>query len=65
MARVEDRTFAGPAGDVPVRIYRPTDDAGPQPVLVWFHGGGFVLGSIEVSDHTCRDARGRRRAWWW
>jgi len=55
VARVEDRTFAGPAGDVPVRIYRPTDDAGPQPVLVWFHGGGWVLGSIEGSDLTCRD----------
>jgi acetyl esterase len=55
MARVEDRTFAGPAGDVPVRIYRPTDDAGPQPVLVWFHGGGWVLGSIDGSDLTCRD----------
>ena len=55
MARVEDRTFAGLAGEVPVRIYRPTDAAAPQPVLVWFHGGGFVLGSIEVSDHTCRE----------
>jgi acetyl esterase/lipase len=55
VARVEDRTFAGPAGDVPVRIYRPTDDATPQPALVWFHGGGWVLGSIEGSDLTCRD----------
>ena len=55
VARVEERTFAGPAGDVPVRIYRPTDDAGPQPVLVWFHGGGWVLGSIEGSDLTCRN----------
>ena len=55
VARVEDRTFAGPAGDVPVRIYRPTDAAGPQPVLVWFHGGGWVLGSIAGSDLTCRE----------
>lgn len=55
VARVEDRTFAGPGGDVPVRIYRPTDEAGPQPVLVWFHGGGWVLGSIAGSDLTCRE----------
>ena len=55
VARVEDRTFAGPAGDVPVRIYRPTPEAGPQPVLLWFHGGGWVLGSIDGSDRTCRD----------
>jgi acetyl esterase len=54
VAKVEDRTFAGPAGDVQVRIYRPTDDPSPQPVLVWFHGGGWVLGSIQAGDHTCR-----------
>ena len=54
VARVEDLTFAGPAGDVPVRVYRPTTDAGPQPVLVWFHGGGWVLGSIDGSDHICQ-----------
>jgi acetyl esterase len=54
LTRIEDRSFAGPAGDVAVRIYRPTGDAAPQPVLVWFHGGGWVIGSIEVGDHTCR-----------
>ena len=59
VAGVEDRTFAGPAGEVPVRIYRPTDDAGPQPALVWFHGGGWVLGSIEGSDLTCRELAAR------
>ena len=53
LASVEDRTFAGPAGAVPVRIYRPTRDAAAQPVLVWFHGGGWVLGSIDLGDHTC------------
>ena len=40
---------------MPVRIYRPTPEAGPQPVLLWFHGGGWVLGSIDGSDPTCRD----------
>jgi acetyl esterase len=54
VAEVENRTFAGPAGDVPVRIYRPTDASSPQPAVVWFHGGGWVLGSIDVADNTCR-----------
>jgi acetyl esterase len=53
LASVDDRTFAGPAGAVPVRIYRPTRESTPQPVLVWFHGGGWVLGSIDLGDHTC------------
>jgi acetyl esterase len=55
VASVEDRTFAGPSGEVPVRIYRPTDATGPQPVVVWFHGGGWVIGSIDGGDLTCRN----------
>jgi acetyl esterase len=58
LASVDDRAFSGPAGDVPVRIYRPaadgTDAAACEPALVWFHGGGWVLGSIETADVTCR-----------
>jgi acetyl esterase len=53
VARVEDRVMPGPAGDVPVRVYWPSDDAG-LPILVWFHGGGWVLGSVEDSDPVCR-----------
>lgn len=48
--RVEDHL----AGDVPVRIYWPTD-ARPLPALVYFHGGGWVLGSVDVYDGTVRD----------
>jgi len=40
VAAVEDRTVPGPAGDIPVRVYRPAGD-GAQPVLVFFHGGGW------------------------
>ncbi len=44
MASISDATMPGPAGPVPVRIYRPTEDS-VQPVLVYFHGGGLVMGS--------------------
>ncbi len=58
VARVEDRTIPGPGGDLPVRIYTP-EDSGRHPALVYFHGGGFVIGSLDTHDGTCRDlARG-------
>ena len=53
VARVEDRTVPGPAGEVPVRIFAPDAD-GPLPVLVFYHGGGWVTGSIETHENTCR-----------
>lgn len=43
----------GPAGDIPVRIYTP-DAKGPLPVLVYLHGGGFVVGSLDSHDSVCR-----------
>lgn len=52
---VEDRVIDGPAGDLAVRIYRAEPGGtGPQPVMVWFHGGGFVIGSIDTADGMCR-----------
>ncbi len=53
VARIEDRAIPGPSGEIPVRVYAPSaDDA--LPVLVFFHGGGWVIGSIESHDATCR-----------
>lgn len=45
----------GPSADLPARIYRPAElgDA-PAPALIYFHGGGFVLGNIEICDPFCR-----------
>src|SRR5262249_53441873 len=53
VAHVEDRPLPGPAGESPVRVYRP-QGAGPLPVLVYFHGGGWVIGSLETHDPLCR-----------
>ena len=49
----EDRSVPGPAGDIPVRIYRPAAGK-PLPVVVYFHGGGFVIGDIASHDTTCQ-----------
>ena len=55
VASVSDHLAPGPHGDVPVRVYVPaTDDAGPLPVCMWFHGGGWVIGSVATNDATCR-----------
>jgi acetyl esterase len=53
VARVEDRKVAGPHGEIPIRIYTPNGN-GPFGVLVYFHGGGWVLGNIEMTDQPCR-----------
>jgi acetyl esterase len=58
IAAVEDRKIAGPAGEIPVRIYRP-EGAAPFPGLVYFHGGGWVIGSLETHDGSCRDLANR------
>ena len=52
---VTDLVATGPAGDIPVRVYVPTDEPGPRPVLVYFHGGGWVIGSVETHDGTVRE----------
>lgn len=49
-----DISLPTPAGPLPARIYRAPGAAGPLPLLVWLHGGGWVLGSIESHDNVCR-----------
>ncbi|MFE7134871.1 alpha/beta hydrolase [Streptomyces sp. NPDC057638] len=54
---VADRTIPGPrdAPELPVRIYRPSSaGGGARPTVVFFHGGGWVLGGLESHDRLCR-----------
>ena len=50
---IEDRHIPGPAGPIPIRIYRPRAAAG-LPIVVFFHGGGWVVGNIDTHDGLCR-----------
>ena len=52
---VEERSIPGPAGDMPVRIYRADLDARALPVLVYFHGGGHVIGNLDTHDGVARN----------
>lgn len=53
VAAIEDRQIPGPAGKIPIRIYTP-EGAAPFPVLVFFHGGGWVTGNLDSGDPLCR-----------
>ena len=53
LARVEDMSIPGPAGDIPVRLYAAGHD-GLRPALIYFHGGGFVFGNLDTHDAVCR-----------
>jgi acetyl esterase len=53
---VEDLTVSSSRGAVPVRLYRPpAGPEGPLPLLIWFHGGGWVIGDLASADPTARD----------
>lgn len=54
VASVEDRTITANGAQIPVRIYRPESGPAVKPALVWFHGGGWVIGSLDGSDFGCR-----------
>ena len=57
VSKVTERTIPGPAGEIRIRIYNPgglNDDAAGYPLLVYFHGGGWVLGNLDTHDSLCR-----------
>lgn len=56
MAEVRDLTADGPAGPIPLRLYRPHGAASGAilPALVYYHGGGWVIGDLDSHDTLCR-----------
>ena len=55
VADASDRTIPGPGGEIPVRVYQPRETpAGHLGALLYFHGGGFVIGDLDTHDTLCR-----------
>jgi acetyl esterase len=55
-AAIEDTTFpVGPTGTTRIRVVRPLDAKEPLPVVMWFHGGGWILGDKETHDRLVRE----------
>ena len=53
VAKVKDIEFPGAVGKLPARVYTPKGE-GPFPVLVYWHGGGFVIADLDTYDSSCR-----------
>ncbi len=48
-----DRAVPGPAGEIPVRVYRPAGSGSDRPLVCYFHGGGFVFGALDIGNWLC------------
>ena len=57
VAQVRDLMATGPHGEIPLRLYRPLGSAADAalPVLVYYHGGGWVIGDLDTHDTLCRE----------
>ena len=53
VGEITERNISGPAGEIPIRIYRPTTE-GPHPLIMLFHGGGWVIGDVDSEDSMSR-----------
>ena len=54
MGRVEDLELPGPGGPIPMRFYVPLGAVEPMPLLVYYHGGGWVIGDLDTHDGVAR-----------
>ncbi len=55
MAVIKDLTCPGPAGNIPVRFYDVRESRDPSPVILFFHGGGFVIGDLDTHNSLCTE----------
>jgi acetyl esterase len=55
MSVIKDLTCPGPAGEIPVRFYDARETREPSPVVLFFHGGGFVIGDLDTHDALCTE----------
>jgi acetyl esterase len=63
VTRVDDRLIPGDGNDIPVRVYTPADAVGGNaPLLIWLHGGGWVVGDLDTADATARALANRSGA---
>lgn len=60
LSSVRDLRIDGPGGELPVRTYRPAVD--DPPTVVFYHGGGWVLGTLDSADDICRELAARSAA---
>lgn len=56
IAKVEDFTIPGPASDIKIRLYDNRPERPFGPVMVFYHGGGWVIGDLDTHDHFCAEA---------
>lgn len=54
LPRISELELGGPAGALPARLYDPGGFSGPAPLVVYFHGGGHVVGDLDSHDPVCR-----------
>ena len=55
MAVIKDLTCPGPAGPIPVRFYDVRESREPSPVILFFHGGGYVIGDLDTHNSLCTE----------
>ncbi|HYJ30071.1 MAG TPA: alpha/beta hydrolase [Allosphingosinicella sp.] len=55
LAVIRDLACPGPAGEIPLRLYDARAQRGPAPLLIFFHGGGFVLGDLDTHEPFCAE----------